>query len=154
MVKSLMVRCRLAACFALAGAVLCAGCVERRYTLRTEPPGALAIVNGEEIGQTPVSRSFFYYGDREMTFLLDGYETKTVIQPIKAPWWDNLFTEFFTENLLPYNLRDEREYMYTLTPASSPRAADLRDRADQLRSEARVQPKPRRGGLLGWLGFE
>jgi hypothetical protein len=154
MVKSLMVRRRLAAGLTLAAALLCAGCVERRYTLRTDPPGALAIVNGEEIGQTPVSRSFYYYGDREMTFILDGFETKTVIQPIKAPWWDNLFTEFFTENLLPYNLRDEREFTYTLTPASSPRAADLRDRAEQLRSEARVQPKPRRGGLLGWLGFE
>jgi PEGA domain len=154
MVKSLMVRRRLAACLALAVAGFCAGCVERRYTLRTDPPGALAIVNGEEVGQTPVSRSFYYYGDREMTFILDGFETKTVIQPINAPWWDNLFTEFFTENLLPYNLRDEREYKYTLTPASSPRAADLRDRAEQLRSEARILPKPRRGGFLGWLGFE
>jgi len=154
MVKSLMARRRPAAFLALAAAFLCTGCVERRYTLRTDPPGALAVVNGEEVGQTPVSRSFYYYGDREINLILDGYETKKVIQPIKAPWWDNLFTEFFTENLLPFNLRDEREFAYTLTPASSPRAADLKDRAEQLRSEARVLPKPRRGGLLGWLGFD
>jgi hypothetical protein len=154
MVKSLIFHRRLAAFLAVAGAALCSGCVERRYTLRTDPPGALAIVNGEEIGQTPVSRSFYYYGDREITFILDGFETKTVIQPMQAPWWDNLFTEFFTENLLPFNLRDEREFKYQLTPALSPRASDLRDRAEQLRSEARVQPRPRRGGLLGWLGFE
>jgi PEGA domain len=153
MVKSLVLDRRLAACLAIAGAALCTGCVERRYTLRTEPPGALAIVNGEEVGQTPVSRSFYYYGDREITFILDGYETKTLIQPVKAPWWDNLFFEFFTENLVPFNLRDEREFKYQLTPASSPRASDLRDRAEQLRSEAQVLPKPRRGGLLGWLGF-
>jgi hypothetical protein len=114
----------------------------------------LAIVNGEEIGQTPVSRSFYYYGDREITLLLDGFETRTIIQPIKAPWWDNLFTEFFTENLVPMNLRDEREFRYQLTPASSPRAADLRDRAEQLRSSAQVLPPPRRGGILGWLGFQ
>jgi hypothetical protein len=154
MVNSLTAQCRLAFGLALAAAVLCTGCVERRYTLRTDPPGALAIVNGEEIGQTPVSRSYYYYGDREITFILDGFETKTVIQPIKAPWWDNLVTEFFTENLLPYNLRDEREFAYTLTPASTPRAADLRDRAEQLRSQARILPKPRRGGILGWLGFD
>src|SRR5947209_6545212 len=85
MVKSLLFRRRLAACVVLAGASVCAGCVERRYTLRTDPPGALAIVNGEEIGPTPVSRSFTYYGDREITFLRDGYQTKTVIQPVKAP---------------------------------------------------------------------
>jgi hypothetical protein len=114
----------------------------------------LAIVNGEEIGPTPVSRSFFYYGDREITFLLDGYETKTVIQPVKAPWWDNLFTEFFSENALPFTLRDEREFKFDLNPATSPRAGDLRDRAEQLRAEARAIPKPRRGGILGWLGFE
>jgi hypothetical protein len=152
MVKSLSVR-RLAACLGLVGATLFSGCVERRYTLRTDPPGALAIVNGEEIGPTPVSRSFWYYGDREITFLLDGFETKTVIQPIKAPWWDNLVTEFFTENLVPFNLRDEREFKFALTPASSPRANDLRDRAEQLRSQAQILPKPRRGGILGWLGF-
>jgi PEGA domain len=153
MVKSLSVSRRLAAGLALAGAILCSGCVERRYTLRTDPPGALAIVNGEEVGQTPVSRSFWYYGDREITFLLDGYETKTIIEPINAPWWNNLFTEFFTENMVPFNLRDEREFKYTLTPASTPRANDLRDRAEQLRSQAQVVPKPRRGGILGWLGF-
>ena len=100
--------------------------MERRYTLRTDPPGALAIVNGEEIGPTPVSRCFYYYGDREITFLLDGYETKTFIQPVKAPWWDNLATEFFSENILPFTLRDEREFKYQLTPASSPQAADLK----------------------------
>jgi hypothetical protein len=154
MVRSLTFRRRVVTGLLLSGVAALLGCVERRYTLRTEPPGALAIVNGEEIGPTPVSRSFYYYGDREITFLLDGYETKTVIQPVNAPWWDNLFTEFFTENLVPFNLRDEREFKNELTPAQAPRADDLRNRAEQLRSEARITPKPRRGGILGWLGFQ
>lgn len=136
------------------GLLGCVGCVERRYTLRTDPPGALAIVNGEEIGQTPVSRSYTYYGDREITFILDGYETKTLIQPMNAPWWDNLITEFFTENLVPFDLRDEREFQYQLSPANAPISADLRDRAEQLRASSQVPPPPRRGGLFGWLGFE
>src|SRR5258707_15345494 len=34
------------------------GCVERRYTVRTNPPGALLVANDEEIGATPTSRSF------------------------------------------------------------------------------------------------
>ena len=153
MVRSPTFRRRVVSSLFLSGVAALSGCVERRYTLRTEPPGALAIVNGEEIGPTPVSRSFYYYGDREITFLLDGYETKTVIQPVKAPWWDNLLTEFFSENLVPFTLRDEREFKYELTPAQAPRADDLRNRAEQLRSEARITPKPRRGGILGWLGF-
>jgi PEGA domain len=144
---------RTAMLLILAGVCVHSGCVERRYTIRSDPPGATVVVNGEEIGPAPASKSFVYYGDREITLLLDGYETKTLIQPIKAPWWDNLFTEFFTENLVPVTLRDEREYKYQLTPAQSPPKGELRDRAESLRSEARVLPKPRRGGILGWLGF-
>jgi hypothetical protein len=154
MVKSPSSRRMMPMCLVLIAPLFLAGCVERRYTLRTNPPGALAIVNGEEIGHTPVSRSFYYYGDREISLVLDGFETKTVIQPVNAPWWDNLVTEFFTENLVPFNLRDEREFSYQLTTASPPRVGDLRDRAEQLRSDARMLPKPRRGGILGWLGFE
>ncbi|APW59426.1 PEGA domain-containing protein [Paludisphaera borealis] len=156
MVRSLKVRRRSAAILGL-GAVLLglnAGCVVRRYTLRTEPPGALAIVNDEEIGPTPVSRSFTYYGDREITFLLDGYETKTVIQPVAAPWWDNLFTEFFSENLVPFTLRDEREFKFDLQQATPPQANDLYNRAEALRAESQIAPKPRRKGFFAWLGFE
>ena len=65
------------------------GCVESRYTIRTDPLGATVIVNGEEIGPSPASKSFNYYGDRKVTLILDGYQTKTLIQPVNAPWWDN-----------------------------------------------------------------
>jgi hypothetical protein len=129
------------------------GCVERRYTIRTDPPGATVLVNGEEIGPSPASKSFNYYGDRKITLLLDGYQTKTLIQPINAPWWDNYVTEFFTENLIPVSLRDERGYKYALEPAQTPSQGKLCDRAESLRNNARVLPKPRRGGILGWLAF-
>ena len=129
------------------------GCVERRYTLRTNPPGALAIVNDEEIGPTPVSRNHTFYGDRKITFVLDGYETKTVVQPMKAPWYDNLFTEFFTENLIPYTFRDERVYTYDLTPYQQPTIESLQGRAEELRAVGQAPPNPRRRGLFGWLGF-
>jgi len=137
----------------LAGLSLSWGCVERRYTIRTDPPGATIIVNGEEIGPSPASRNYYFYGDREITMILDGHQTKTVIQPIKAPWWDNYATEFFTENLVPWTIRDERVFKYQMLPAVSPPEGVLRDRAESLRSEARILPPPRRGGILGWLGF-
>ena len=137
---------------ALGTLVLC-GCVERRYTVRSDPPGALVVVNGEALGPAPASHSFYYYGDREITLVLDGYQTKTLIQPIKAPWYDNYFTEFFTENLVPWTIRDERQYTYHLEPAQSPTDEDLSIRAEALRSDARAIPAPRRGGILGWLGF-
>jgi hypothetical protein len=132
-----------------------AGCVERRYTIRSNPPGALAIVNGEEVGPTPISRSFTYYGDREITLMLAGHETLTTIQPINAPWWDNVVTEFFTENLIPYTFRDEREYIYQLAPSTVPEKNDLLARAEALRAQGQIQPPPRRKWLSdyvrGWI---
>jgi hypothetical protein len=129
------------------------GCVERRYTIRTNPPGALVIVNDEEIGPSPVSAPFTYYGDRSITFMLDGYKTQTVVQPIKAPWYDNYLTEFFTENVIPYTFRDEREFTYDLQPSTLPEIEPLRDRGQALRSQAQTIPPPRRGGILGFFGF-
>jgi hypothetical protein len=129
------------------------GCVERRYTIRTDPPGATVVVNGEEIGPSPASKSFVYYGERKISLIKDGFQTKTLIQPIKAPWWDNYITEFFTENVIPVSLRDEREFTYKLEPFKMTPQGELRDRAESLRSEARILPKPRRGGILGYFGF-
>ena len=137
------------------GLLACAlpGCVERRYTIRSEPPGALAIVNGEEIGVTPVSRSFTYYGDRDITLMKDGFATKRIVEPIAAPWWDNLATEFFTENVVPVTLRDEREFKYALEPATIPPRDELLQRGENLRAQGQVAPVPRRSGILGLLGF-
>jgi hypothetical protein len=135
-----------------------AGCVERRYTIRTNPPGALVIVNGEEIGPTPVSKSFVYYGDREITMMLDGFETRTVVEPINAPWWDNYLTEFFSENLIPYTFRDEREFCYQLGPSVIPDKNDLVARAESLRAVGAAPPPPRRKWLSDyireWLGYD
>ena len=57
----------------IAGIGVLSGCVERRYTIRSDPPGATVVVNGEEIGPSPASKSFVYYGDRKITMILDGY---------------------------------------------------------------------------------
>jgi hypothetical protein len=129
------------------------GCVERRYTIRTDPPGALIVVNGEEIGPSPASRSFTYYGDRRIQAMAEGYQILDIDQPIRSPWWDNYFTEFFTENLLPITLRDERVYTYRLVPVAEPPDDQLLSRAENLRIQAQAPPTPRRRGLLGFFGF-
>jgi hypothetical protein len=128
------------------------GCVERRYTIRTNVP-ALAQVNQQEIGPTPASASFTYYGDRDIILTAPGYQTLRVIQPVPAPWWDNLLTEFFTENLIPYTFRDERVFDFNLVPATDPPVNDLINRGQALREQGKLVPPPRRGGILGFFGF-
>jgi hypothetical protein len=137
-----------------------AGCVERRMTIRTnvdDQGGALAIIDNREIGFTPVSTGFTYYGAREVRLIKDGYETVTLIQPIDPPWFDSLPVEFFTENLLPVTLRDEREFRYEL-PATQPVTAnELLQRAHELRSDARlsgeIQPTGKSPGPSDQLRF-
>ena len=81
------------------------------------------------------------------------YQTLSVVQPMDAPWWDNIFTEFFSENLVPITLRDEREFHYRLVPSSNPPVNDVLGRGDELRVQAQAPPPPRRGGFLGFFGF-
>jgi len=141
----------LAALSALLG--LC-GCVERRYTIRSDPPGALVIVNDEEIGTTPVSRAFTFYGDRKIRLIREGYEVLDVIQPVDAPYYDNLLTEFFSENLIPYTFRDERNFNFKLSPEKPTDPNALLGRAEALRAQGQAVPQPRRKSFLGFFGFD
>jgi hypothetical protein len=129
------------------------GCVKRRYTIRTDPPGALVYVNGEEVGTTPVSRNYTYYAPREIVLLSDGYKTEKIIEPFPAPWWDNSLTDFFTENLLPVTLRDEREFDYRLTPQTNPTPEDVLTRAQALRQQGQVIPPPPVKSFWQWIGL-
>lgn len=137
----------LAACCGLAG------CVERRYTIRSDPPGALAIVNDEELGPTPASRSFTYYGPRKVTLIADGYQTQTFIQEVRRPWYDNYLTEFFSENLIPWTIRDERQFTYKLQPMTAAPEEAVTARAEALRQQGQMTPTaPSRRGWFSWLG--
>ena len=42
------------------------GCMSRRITVRTQPPGALVEMNGNRLGPSPVSTNFTYYGDKRI----------------------------------------------------------------------------------------
>jgi hypothetical protein len=130
------------------------GCVERRYTIRSEPPGALVIANGEEIGVTPVSKAYTYYGIRRFRLLREGHETLDIEQPFDPPWYDNYLTEFFTENLIPYTFRDERTLTYKMSIEKPADKIPLAERAEALRAEAKALPPPRRGGILGFFGLD
>ncbi len=138
---------------ALVAATGLSGCVERRYTIRTDPPGALVIVNGEPIGTTPVSRSFTFYNDRTFRIIKEGYATKDLVAPFPPPWYDNIVTEFFTENVIPYTFRDEIEFNYTLEPAVPADSFEVRDRGEAIRAEGQAAPIPRSTGIRGFFGF-
>ena len=133
------------------------GCVTRRLTMRSEPPGALVYVGDEEIGITPVSHGFTYYGTRKIRMVKDGYETLIVNQPIPAPWYQIPPLDFVSENVVPGEIRDERVITYQLTPLKLQGRDQLLQKANALRGASLGQATPgavipASGGVPGPIG--
>ena len=114
------------------------GCVRRRMTVRSDPPGALVYVDDYEIGTTPVSHDFTYYGTRKIRLVKDGYETLTVMQSIPAPWYQIPPLDFISDNFTPGEIRDQRTLQYRLTPQMMVPTEQLLRRAEEMRRG--VQP--------------
>jgi hypothetical protein len=131
---------RLAWLCALLVCALPAGCVQRRLTIRSNPPGALVYVDDHPIGTTPVSTDFVYYGTRKVRLVQSGYETLNVLQPIPAPWYQYPGLDFVTENLVPGEIRDDRVVEYQLQPQVVVPGEQLLERGENLRRGAAAAP--------------
>jgi len=120
----------------LAASFATTGCVRRRLTVRTNPPGAQVFVDDQEIGVTPCSASFVYYGTRKITVMKDGYKTETLFQKLNPPWYEIPPLDFVSENLVARELRDERIVDMQLAPEEIVPQQKLLDRAQALRDSA------------------
>jgi hypothetical protein len=131
---------RPAALLTACAVVVAAGCVQRRMTIRSNPPGALVYVDDYQLGTTPVSHDFVYYGTRKIRLVKDGYETLTVRQPFPVPWYEIFPLDFVTENLIPWEIRDERVVDLAMQPAASTPPELVVSRAEQVRLAAGSLP--------------
>ncbi len=118
--------------------LMLSGCVSRRMTVMSDPPGALVLLEGKEIGTTPVSVDFTYYGTRELTLIKDGYETLTVQQKVATPWYQMPVVEFFADNLTPGHVTDRHRFRYAMQPQRIIPNSELQRRGEMLRGEARL----------------
>lgn len=125
--------CVILACFAN-------GCVSRRITVRSNPPGALVMLEGKKVGYTPVSFDVNYYATRELTLVKPGYEMLTVMQKMRPPWYQVPPLDFVSDNFLPYKLTNRQEYSYSLNPELVHPTQEVLERGRQLRAEAQLAP--------------
>jgi hypothetical protein len=109
-------------------------------TIRSNPPGALVYVDDYQLGTAPVSHDFVYYGTRKIRLVKDGYETLTVRQPFPLPWYQYFPLDFVTENLLPWEIRDERVVDLAMQPAGVTPPESVVARAEQARLSAGSLP--------------
>jgi PEGA domain-containing protein len=123
--------------FLVVGLCVCLpGCVRRRMTIRSNPPGAFVYVDNYPIGTTPVSTNFTHYGTRSVRLVKDGFETQTVQERIAAPWYQIPPLDFISENLVPGEIRDHRTLSYQMQPQMVVPSDVLLDRAEDLRGRA------------------
>jgi hypothetical protein len=121
----------------LAGATMVlTGCVERRLTIVTEPSEAVVWLNDEEIGVTPVTVGFNWYGDYNVRIEKPGYEILNTHRLLKRPKHDRFPLDFFAEVLWPKQIVDEYTWDFELQPYQAVAPADLIESAHQLRQQA------------------
>ncbi len=110
--------------------------------IRSNPPGALVYVDDYEIGRTPIAANFTYYGKRKIRLVKDGYQTLTVLQSVPAPWYQIPPLDFFSDNLVPGEIRDERVLSYQMTPQVIVPPDELLSKAERLRQATHAAATP------------
>jgi hypothetical protein len=129
-------------CFLLSLPLL--GCVEQTMSIRSDPPGALVYLNDQEVGRTPLTRDFVWYGNYDVEVRKEGYQTLKTHQWVKAP--ASLWVPFdlFAE-LLPFHFKDHHDLGFKLN-AESQEAVDpkaLVARADEMKGQLESSKLPK-----------
>jgi hypothetical protein len=128
----------LAACLAVTG---CYGQVQRTLSIESEPPGALCWLNDAEVGRTPVTVLFTWYGTYGVRLEYPGYETLNTKAAVTPPEYEWIGLDLFFETLVPGIRYDTHDFKYALKKAEPVDPQALRQRAEGFRRDARM-PAP------------
>lgn len=112
------------------------GCVERRLTVITEPSDAVVWLNDEEIGVSPVTVSFNWYGDYSVRIEKPGYEIVNTHRLLKRPMHDYAGLDFIAEVLWPKTIEDSYTWTFELSPYEPASAPELVEAAAMMRDQA------------------
>ncbi len=116
------------------------GCVDRRFVVETNVPGAQVYVDGVPIGPSPADGSWEYAGRREIIAVAPGYESRVERVRFKAKWYEYPGLDFFAEVVWPFRIEDVRRVKLDLEPTRSVNQVELISNADSLRARAASLP--------------
>ena len=125
---------RILLTFLLVVICLTAGCIKRELTITSQPPGAVVWLNDEEIGSTPVSVNFKWYGDYKVRLEKSGYEILASNQELKAPFYDSFPLDLFV-SLWPGTIEETSAWHFELHPAQLPDSKALLNQAEIFRKQ-------------------
>jgi hypothetical protein len=111
----------------------CCGCVERKITILTEPAGALVALNDEDIGTSPVTVSFQWYGDYSVRLTKEGFKTLNTHQNLKRPLRDKVGFDLLDDMF--HTRVDEYTWTFKLEPYQQPQKDQLIDQAVKMQQQ-------------------
>jgi PEGA domain len=120
--------------------LLVGGCVRRTLTIETEPQGAIVVLNDQEIGTSPASIDFTWYGDYDVVLRKPGFQTLHTHTVVRTPWYQMPPIDFFFDVLWPGRIHDHRRAAFTLEPWVAPDPEEVVKRANELRKRALADP--------------
>ncbi len=111
---SAMRRILLALAVLLAAAL--PACVERTLSIETVPEKADVFLDGQLLGQSPVTVPFTHYGTREIVVRKAGYRTERHLETMIPPHFQDPPYDLYYEILTRDRYVDHRPYRYVLAP--------------------------------------
>jgi hypothetical protein len=129
-----------AAAFGLAALAALGGCLSRKLSVTSEPPGATVFANDVELGRTPLDAAFTFYGSYDVRAELDGHEPQRMKVVAQAPIYE--YPPFdLIAILMPFHIDHTVHWHFKMEPmreASEPREVleqGMLERAAELRKE-------------------
>lgn len=113
--------------------LLVSGCVQRRMIIRSQPEGAFVTIDNQQMGLTPISIPYTYFGTREVKLEKDGFKTIKVQQRLDPEWYERFPVSLVSENFAGREIRDERVMDFQLEPKTQVQENQLLQRANDLR---------------------
>ncbi len=108
-----------------------AGCVQRTITVTSTPSQALVYLNDQEVGRTPVTVPFTFYGTYDVRLEREGFAPLWTTRKADAPWWEAPGPDLIAE-AIP-GAESKIAWHFQLAPAASTDEAALIDRGRELR---------------------
>lgn len=120
----------------LCGIILCvcSGCVERELTIKTIPEGARVELNDEQVGLSPVTVSFNWYGTYRLRMEKQGYQILNTNKELERPTNDYFPLDLFRDIFSP-DVVDSYEWVFQLEEFSQTNRAELIDRAEKAQDD-------------------
>jgi hypothetical protein len=114
------------------------GCVQRTIHIDSSPSGALVYLNDQEVGRTPVSVPFTFYGVYDVRLEAEGHRPLWTEATAEMPWWEYPGPDLIAE-MIPGAKSDVR-WDFELEPAIDAEDVDvpaLVNRAEAMQRETR-----------------